>query len=86
MHGVHPNNKYENINIMQISLFVEDVSRIERREGIEDGEFYCAIPKLFLPNGIVTNDTDATDCVRIDCYNSVKVWAMCIEITGLIII
>ncbi len=43
-------------------------SRREKREGLKDGEFYCAIVGAILPNGIVSNDTDATNCVRNGWY------------------
>ena len=46
-------------------------SHRERRKGLTDGEYFCAIAKTFLPNGIVTNDTDSTDCVRNNWYNPV---------------
>lgn len=44
-------------------------SRREKREELKDGEFYCAIVDGILHNGIVTNDTDATDCDRKGWYN-----------------
>ena len=37
-------------------------SHRERRKGLKDGESFCAIAKTFLPNGIVTNDTDCRLC------------------------
>ena len=37
-------------------------SRREKREGLREGEFYCAIAEAILPDGTVTNDTDATSC------------------------
>ena len=45
-------------------------SRKERREGLKDGEFYCAIVDGILPNGIVYSGTDATDCAQKGWYNS----------------
>lgn len=43
-------------------------SRRKKREGLKDGEFYCAIVEAILPNGIVSNDIDATNCVRNGWY------------------
>ena len=39
-------------------------SRKEKRESLSKGEYYCSVATAFLPNGIVTDDVDATKCVR----------------------
>ena len=71
MHSAHLNNK---INIMEKDLgnfpLCGGCSRKERREGLKDGEFYCAIVDGILPNGIVYSGTDATDCANKGWYNS----------------
>ena len=64
-HVAHPNNKV---------IFMEQVfanfplcggcSRRERREGMNNDEYYCDIANAILLNGGVTNDTDATNCAR----------------------
>jgi hypothetical protein len=69
MHGAHPNNDYG----IMIKLFANfplcgGCSRRERREELEDEEYYCAIADSILPKGNVTNDTDATNCVRNGWY------------------
>lgn len=71
MHGAHPNNK---VDIMD-KLFANfplcgGCSRRERREGLEVGEYFCAIADSILSQGKVTNDTDATNCVRNGWYKS----------------
>lgn len=43
-------------------------SRKEKREGLKDGEYYCAIVETILPNGVVTNDTDGTGCDKNGWY------------------
>lgn len=45
-------------------------SRREQREGLKDEEFYCSIAEKNLPNGVVVNDMDATDCVRKGLYKA----------------
>jgi len=47
----------------------EGCSRREKREGLEESEYYCAIAETILSKAVVTNDTDATNCVRIGWYN-----------------
>lgn len=44
-------------------------SRRERRDDLREGEYYCAKAATILPYGVVTNDMDATDCVRDGWYN-----------------
>ena len=44
-------------------------SRREKSEELREGEYYCAIAETILPNGVVTNDIDATDCARNGWYN-----------------
>lgn len=44
-------------------------SRREKRDDLGEGEYYCAKVEAILPNGVVTNDIDATDCVRDGWYN-----------------
>lgn len=68
----HPNNKV---------IFMEQVfanfprcggcSRREKREGMKKDEYYCAIADAILPNGVVTNDTDATNCARNGWYKPI---------------
>lgn len=41
-----------------------DCSRKEKREGLGEGEYYCSVAIAIFLNGIVTNDVDATKCVR----------------------
>lgn len=69
MHSAHPNIK---INIMKKILgnfpLCGGCSHREKHEGLKDGEFYCAIVEDILPNGIVYNNTDATNCVRKGWY------------------
>lgn len=69
MHSAHSNN---NIGYMKKNIGVFPLcggcSRRERREGLKDGEFYCSVATDILPNGVVTNDIDATECVRNGSY------------------
>jgi len=71
MHSAHSNN---NIGYMKKIIGVFPLcggcSRRERREGLEVGEYFCAIADSILPQGKVTNDTDATNCVRNGWYKS----------------
>ena len=71
MHGAHPNI---DINIMNKYLsnfpLCGGCSRREIRVGLKDGEYYCAIAEKILPKGTVTNDMDATNCVRNDWFKS----------------
>ena len=47
-------------------------SRREKREGMIDGNYYCAIADSVLTNGgVITNDTDATNCVRNGWYKQI---------------
>lgn len=47
-------------------------SRREKREGMEVGNYYCAIADSVLTNdGVITNDTDATNCVRNGWYKQI---------------
>ena len=41
-----------------------DCSRKEKREGLSEGEYYCSVATAILSDGIVTDDVDATKCVR----------------------
>lgn len=70
-HGAHPNIRYDIMN-MYLSNFplCGGCSRKERRVGLKDGEYYCAIAEKILPKGTVTNDMDATNCVRNDWFKS----------------
>ena len=43
-------------------------SRKEKREGLRVGDYYCNVAKAFLPSGVVSYDTDATDCVKKGLY------------------
>lgn len=71
MHNAHPNNKDDIMNKLIANFpLCGGCSCKERREGLEDGEYYCAIADSILPKGIVTNDTDATHCVRNGWYKS----------------
>ncbi|MBQ8463795.1 MAG: hypothetical protein IJ544_06760 [Prevotella sp.] len=47
-------------------------SRRERREGLKNGEFYCAIAETILSKATVTNDMDGTKCVKNGWYNPLK--------------
>ena len=69
MHGAHPNNNNDIMNkIFANFLLCGGCSRKERRKGLEDGEYYCAIADAILPKGNVTNNTDATNCVQNGWY------------------
>ena len=69
MHSAHPNINTSNMkNNTGIFPLCGGCSHREKHEGLEDGEFYCAIVEAILPNGIVSNDTDATNCVRNNWY------------------
>lgn len=46
-------------------------SRREKREGMRNDEYYCAIADTILPHGVVTNDTDATNCARNGWYKPI---------------
>ncbi len=46
-------------------------SRREKREGMKNDEYYCAIVDTILPNGVVTNDTDATNCTQNGWYKPI---------------
>ena len=63
MHSAHPNIKRKIMEKM-IGIFplCGGCSRREKREGLREGEFYCAIAEAILPDGTVTNDTDTTSC------------------------
>ena len=69
MHSAHPNIK---INIMKKNLgnfpLCGGCSHRESREGLKEGELYCAIVEAIIPNGIISNNTDATNCVRNNWY------------------
>ena len=72
MHSAHSNIKCDIMNKYLANFYLcGGCSHRERRKGLKDGEYFCAIAKTFLPNGIVTNDTDSTDCVRNHWYNPV---------------
>lgn len=43
-------------------------SRKERGRGLKDDEFFCSIAETILPTGIITDDVDATDCVKNGWY------------------
>lgn len=45
-------------------------SRKEIREGLGKGKYYCRFVDGIIQNGIVTNDIDATECVRKGLYRS----------------
>ena len=69
MHGAHPNND----NGIMTKLFTNfplcgGCSRRERREELENGEYYCAIADTILSKGNVISDTDASNCVRNGWY------------------
>lgn len=42
-----------------------DCSRKEKREGLSKGEYYCSFATAIFPDGIVTDDVDATKCVHV---------------------
>lgn len=71
MHGAHSNNNYYVMDKLFTNFpLCGGCSRRERREGLENGVYYCAIADTILTNGNVTNDTDATNCVRNGWYKS----------------
>ena len=39
-------------------------SRKEKRDDLEEGEYYCAFAEAIFADGVVTNDTDATSCKK----------------------
>lgn len=44
--------------------FCGECSHKEKREHLKEGEFYCSIAATILSNGIITYDTDASNCVQ----------------------
>lgn len=71
MHGAHPNNKDDIMDKLLANFpLCGGCSRKEKCEGLEIGEYFCAIADKILPKGNVTNDTDATNCVRNGWYKS----------------
>ncbi len=40
-----------------------DCTRKVKVSGLSKGEYYCSQVKDFIPNGIVYDDTDATECI-----------------------
>lgn len=44
----------------------------EKREGLAENEFYCPYAEAHFPNGIVTSDVDATDCVKKGIYQPIE--------------
>ena len=73
MHSAHSNiNNYDMKSFIGYFPLCGGCSRREKSEKLREGEYNCAIAKSFLPNGIVTNDTDATECVRKGWYSPAK--------------
>lgn len=73
MHSAYPNkNSSDMKRFIGNFPFCGGCSRRERREGIKDGEFYCAIAETILPKATVTNDMDASNCVQKGWYNPLK--------------
>ena len=43
-------------------------SRKVKRKGLKKGEYYCDVAECVVPNGVVTDDMDATNCVKNGLY------------------
>ena len=73
VHSAHPNyNQNDMDNVIANFPLCGGCSRREKHEGLRDDEFYCPLVENVLPNGIVTNDTDVTDCVNKGWYRPFK--------------
>lgn len=71
-HIAHPNINY----VIMEKVFANfplcgGCSRREKREGMNNDEYYCVVANAILLNGVVTNDTDATNCARYGWYKAI---------------
>ena len=48
--------------------YCADCMRKTKKDGLEFGEYYCDVVADILPDGIVTPDTDGSQCVNDGCY------------------
>lgn len=67
------------ITIMEVVIMEGDGFRIcaeccnkQAKVGLVKGQYYCHLVDGILPNGVVQDDTDATECVRQSWFRSVK--------------
>ena len=68
MHKAYPNNKHVIMNKLFANFpLCGGCSRRERREGLENGKYYCVIAETILPEGNFTIHTEATNFVR-NCW------------------
>ncbi len=49
-------------------LMCAGCSRKVKRNGLKKGEYYCDVAECVVSNGVVTDDMDATNCVKNGCY------------------
>jgi len=63
MHSAHPVIKINSMNKIEGYFpLCGGCSRREKRDDLREGVYYCAFAGAVIPNGTITNDTDATNC------------------------
>lgn len=68
-HGAEPVfNLNDMMDVLSNFPLCGGCSHKEKGRGLKDGEYFCSIAEVILPTSIVTDDVDATGCVKNGWY------------------